>query len=222
MTRRAHLAPARTSVALALAALARCRSQRAALRPFFTLGIPASGDMPQHLILVAGMLGAAVAARENRLLSLSTLPLSCAAGRWRPTRSGGCPRHGGGAAVRGGAQFVTAEEARSKLVTRPAAVVGAADTADRVSALIALRLTGTRARAGEFAPLALAVALLCRVLAASGRSPRSDGLGRLCRHTRCAILGAPVFVALGGAALLLFWGEDCRLLPLRWITIAWW
>ena len=44
----------------------------AALRPLHT-GIPASGAFLQHLTLVVGMLGAAVAARENRLLALSTL-----------------------------------------------------------------------------------------------------------------------------------------------------
>src|SRR5262245_51189228 len=47
-----------------------------ALRKFFHSGIPASAPMVQHLVLIVGMLGGAIAARENRLLALS------AATRW--------------------------------------------------------------------------------------------------------------------------------------------
>ena len=43
------------------------------LRKFFQTGIASSAPIVQHLVLVVGTLGAALAARENRLLSLSTL-----------------------------------------------------------------------------------------------------------------------------------------------------
>jgi len=42
------------------------------LRRFFHTGIASSSPIVQHLVLVVGMLGGALAARENRLLSLST------------------------------------------------------------------------------------------------------------------------------------------------------
>ena len=41
------------------------------LRKFFETGLPASATIVQHLVLAVGMLGGAIAARENRLLSLS-------------------------------------------------------------------------------------------------------------------------------------------------------
>jgi TRAP-type C4-dicarboxylate transport system permease small subunit len=41
------------------------------LRKFFQTGLPASATIVQHLVLAVGMLGGALAARENRLLSLS-------------------------------------------------------------------------------------------------------------------------------------------------------
>src|SRR2546426_6904114 len=43
------------------------------LRALFRVGISGAASFTQHFALVAGMLGAAVAAREQRLLSLSTL-----------------------------------------------------------------------------------------------------------------------------------------------------
>ena len=42
-----------------------------ALRFFFRGGIPSSVSVVQHLVLVVGMLGGALAARENRLLSFA-------------------------------------------------------------------------------------------------------------------------------------------------------
>ena len=62
-------------VALALAALALLPVAEILLRAIFRVGIPGAATLTQHLVLVAGMLGAAIAARENRLLSLSSLPL---------------------------------------------------------------------------------------------------------------------------------------------------
>ena len=44
----------------------------AILRPTFHVGISASSALVQHLTLIIGMLGGAIAARENRLLSLAT------------------------------------------------------------------------------------------------------------------------------------------------------
>src|SRR5688500_4552388 len=52
------------------------------LRRSFGLGIPASGPIVQHLVLWVGFLGAAIAAREGKLLALASgtfIP----EGRWR-------------------------------------------------------------------------------------------------------------------------------------------
>ena len=53
------------------------------LRRMFHMGIPASTTIVQHMVLVVGMLGGAIAAREGRLLSLSTLGETALRGRWK-------------------------------------------------------------------------------------------------------------------------------------------
>src|SRR3954467_11378956 len=52
------------------------------LRKFFHSGIPAESAFLQHLTLVIGMIGCAVAAREGKLLSFSTLT-AVMPPRWR-------------------------------------------------------------------------------------------------------------------------------------------
>ena len=57
-------------VVLALAVMTLLPVLEVLLRPFRT-GVPASSSIVQHLVLAVGMLGGALAARENRLLALS-------------------------------------------------------------------------------------------------------------------------------------------------------
>src|SRR5574342_68492 len=59
-------------VSLALGAMAVLPLAEIALRSTAGWGVPASSSIVQHLVLVVAMLGAAVAAREGRLLTLST------------------------------------------------------------------------------------------------------------------------------------------------------
>lgn len=72
-------------VSLALLAMVVIPLAESVLRRLFHTGIPASTSIVQHMVLVVGMLGGAIAGREGRLLSLSTLgetslkgPLKCA------------------------------------------------------------------------------------------------------------------------------------------------
>src|SRR2546423_13016753 len=60
-------------LAAALALMALLPIVEILLRAFFHLGISGAASLTQHCALVAGMLGAAVAAREQRLLSLSSV-----------------------------------------------------------------------------------------------------------------------------------------------------
>ena len=68
--------------AIALVAMVALPLGEALARFFFGVGIPGSGPFVQHLTLWIAFLGAALAAREGKLLALATgefLP----AGRWR-------------------------------------------------------------------------------------------------------------------------------------------
>jgi len=58
-------------VVFALAVMALLPVTEIFLRTFFHGGVTASATMVQHLVLAVGMLGGAIAARENRLLALS-------------------------------------------------------------------------------------------------------------------------------------------------------
>src|SRR3954468_14363578 len=57
---------------LALAAMVVLPLAEIVFRRFFGVGIPGSGPFVQHLTLWIGFLGAAIAAREGKLLSLAT------------------------------------------------------------------------------------------------------------------------------------------------------
>ena len=59
-------------VCLALAIVVVLPLAEIALRAIFKIGISGSNAIVQHMTLIIGMLGGAVAARENRLLGLST------------------------------------------------------------------------------------------------------------------------------------------------------
>jgi len=68
-------------VSLALFAMLLIPLAESFLRRTFHVGIPASTTIVQHMVLVVGMLGGAIAAREGRLLSLSTLGETALRGR---------------------------------------------------------------------------------------------------------------------------------------------
>jgi len=61
-------------VILVLAAMVLLPLVEAFLRKFFQTGIPGAPAIEQHFTLIIGMLGGAIAAREDRLLSMSALP----------------------------------------------------------------------------------------------------------------------------------------------------
>ena len=69
-------------VSLALAAMVLLPLLEIALRPTLGIGISGSTSLVQHLTLIVGMLGGAIAAREGRLLALATGTL-LPEGRWR-------------------------------------------------------------------------------------------------------------------------------------------
>src|SRR5262245_22212938 len=69
-------------VSLALAAMVLIPLVEVLLRKTFHVGISGATSIVQHLTLAVGMLGGAIAARDGRLLSLSTLTEKLK-GRWR-------------------------------------------------------------------------------------------------------------------------------------------
>lgn len=189
------------------------------LRVSLHSGLAASASLVQHLTLVMGMIGAAIAARENRLLALSSIQLviSDRAGRFARIASGSVATLVAMLLAVAATQFVLAERAGENALAYgiPIWVVQAAIPAG--FALMALRISNHAAdhRVARLLVFFVALAgLLAMVFAIPPTRPCV--VATLCLLVAATILGAPIFVMLGGAALILFWGAG---LPIASIPI---
>jgi len=197
-------------LAAALAAMALLPLGEILLRALFEVGISGAASLTQHFALIAGMLGAVVAAREGRLLSLSTLDLLL---------------HGSSALLArlfartvavivaallclASLEFVLAERAAANVIAYGIPVWLGQAALPAGFALITMRLACTAAETwpARIAVLALAAAA---ALAAANRLPLHGvtAIAAMSVVLAAAILGSPVFTTLGGMALLLFWSE---------------
>lgn len=179
-----------------------------ALRKFFQGGVPASGTMVQHLVLAVGMLGGAIAARENRLLALSASSQWLKGGLFTASR---IIAFGFAAAVSAmlcdaSWDFVVSQRSLGKEFAYglPLWIVQLLIVAG--FALIAVRLVWTAAPQWRWRGTTLALAVV--LIAVALRGPwdpehlRWPGMAVL---FVAVALGAPVFTALGGAAMILLW-----------------
>jgi C4-dicarboxylate transporter DctM subunit len=168
-------------------------------------GIENAANLVQHATLVAGMTGAAVAAREGRLLTFgAALPVQGRAGRWGRL-AGGCVA----ALLAASAwDFVEAERASGSVLVRGLPLWTVQSVLPAGFALIAWRIIvhaapGRAARAGAFVAV-LAVAWL----AYTGRvDVGAHAPAVACAVLVAAALGAPAFVAIGGCAMALLLSE---------------
>ncbi len=197
-------------IALALAAMVLIPLAESALRALFSVGISGSTSIVQHLTLVVGMLGGAIAARDDRLLSLSTAQ-AFLHGRLRTFAR--IFAYSVGAAVStflcaAGVQFVASEREAGNLLVSGLPIWWVQTLLPLGFAAIALRLVWHSAASwrGRGVALLLAVAILL-VGVYPPAPPSSLVFAALLALLAATALGAPVFVALGGAALILFWGE---------------
>jgi tripartite ATP-independent transporter DctM subunit len=178
------------------------------LRKLTGKGIAGSSAFVQHFTLLVGVLGGALAAREGRLLTLSSLPNLLKA----PWKSAAIIFSRGVAAALSiilcvaGWQFVQAEPAGKILA------YGIPYRAFQIFlplgfATVALRLCWTAS--DRWAGRALALALAAVLVFIGVQSPIDSA--RLIWPALIAlgvatVLGAPIFTILGGAAIILFWG----------------
>lgn len=180
----------------------------ATLRRLVHAGIPGSPALVQHLTLIATMLGAAVAARDGKLLRLFELA-ALAPPPVRIVCRVIC--HFGAACVAlvlgiAGAELVRSEYAAGGILALGIPIWVLQCVIPAGFALIGLRLCA-QAAASRGARLAMVIALaslvsaglLWRPDAQTGFIPLAVALGAM------ALAGAPIFAILGGAALLLCW-----------------
>lgn len=200
-----------TLLALALIGIVLIPLVESALRPVLHVGISGSSSIVQHLTLVVGMLGGAVAARENRMLSLSTAE-AFLKGRVRAAFL--LFSHGFAAAIAAflcaaSVQFVESERSTGAVLAYGLPLWILQAVLPIGFGLVTVRMLFNAAqtwegRGGAFA-LAVAIVLIGLYSPIDPSQMVWPGLIVLAIAT---VFGAPVFVTLGGAALILFWGDD--------------
>ena len=209
--RSAYRAVENAGVTTALLAMMLLPVAEAILRATTRVGIPGATVIVQHLTLIVGMLGGAIAARDGRLLALSALT-AVLHGRVKTVVT--IFSQSFAAAVSAFLCVASLQFVRSEI---PAAeVIAYGIKTWYVQSLlpigfgvitVRLWLHATETWRGRL----MALALIAAFIAAALWSPlppaeiKWPALGVLVLAT---VLGAPVFTTLGGAALILFWAED--------------
>ncbi len=179
-------------------------------RTFFQRGLPGSGPFVQHLTLWVAFLGAAIAAREGKLLALATGEF-LGEGRGARAAKGFAAAVGAGVAallVRASWELVEVDRAAGSEVALGVPVWVAQLVLPIAFAAIALRLVWRAAPSWGGRTLAAIGPATGWLLGQfpdwlSGQ-PASPGLLLVVLAT---VLGGPLFAALGGAALLLFMAD---------------
>lgn len=207
-------------VVLVLAAMTILPALEVALRTFFRSGVPAGATVVQHLVLAVGMLGGAIAARENRLLALS-VATHWFKGGWLTFAR--VFSYGFAAAITAlltAASWKFVEEQRSlgkifafgiqTWVVELLIVIG--------FALVTVRMVWHASDKWRWRAVTLIFALAIIAVAAWSPVPpeKLRWPGMILLFVAVA-LGAPVFTALGGTALIMLWtaGEPVSPIPLK-------
>ena len=195
------------------------------LRSCFNTGISGSSAIVQHLTLVVGMLGGAIAARQGRLLALSPVQELL---KGRPKIAARIFSSAFAAAV---AFFLCVASIRYVNDVRPLGKILVYGIPVWVIQLImpvgfglvTARLIWRSSKIWWGRLLTLAVSGVMAALAIWGPgSPEHLWLPALVLLGFATLFGAPVFTALGGAAMLLFWGHDSPItsVPLKHYSLT--
>jgi len=198
-------------IVAALAAMMALPVVEIILRHLFKTGISGSSAIVQHLTLIVGMLGGALAARDGRLLALSPAQ-TLLKGRWKSAAQ--VFSSGAAAAVTfflcvASAKYVMAVKPLGKVLVYGIPVWIIQLILPLGFGMIALRLVWRASEQWRGRLIALVLAGIAAALATwAPAEPARLMVPALVALAAATLLGAPVFTALGGAALLLFWGHD--------------
>jgi len=188
------------------------------LRGLFHAQIAGQASIVQHLTLVAGMIGGAIAARDGHLLSLASADLL--RGRWR---SVGRTIGSAVAAVVSGllclasVRFVQSERAAAGVVANGVPLWIVQLVLPVGFALIALRILWRSSDAWRWRGVAALLAvLLALVVLRPPVAPSQLTVPAFVVLLLAMALGAPIFAVLGGAGLILFWRDGS---PIASLTV---
>ncbi|MBI3875305.1 MAG: TRAP transporter large permease subunit [Verrucomicrobia bacterium] len=196
--------------AAALAAMVVMLLVEIVLRKGFHTGIGGSSAIVQHLVLVVGLMGGAIAAREGRLLSLSTVPMMLK-GRWKTAAAVFSSAIAAAVSLflcTAGIELVKAEREGGNIIAYNVPVWVAQSIIPIAFALVTWRLVRSSSETwktrGITALLTAAFVLLAWKPPIAAEKLMIPALVLLGIAT---VLGSPVFTTLGGAAAILFWGH---------------
>ena len=197
-------------VTLALGALVILPLLEIVLRRLFHSGISGATAIQQHLTLVISLLGGMLAARDRRLLSLSTLS-QFLKGRWQVFARVYSSAVAAAISVFlcvAAAQLAASEREGGSMMAYQIPIWTVQLIMPVGFAVIALRLLWNAS--GRWGGR-LAALLLAGGIAGIGLhpfvAPERLVMPGLIGLLAAVILGAPIFALLGGAALILFWGD---------------
>ena len=181
------------------------------LRKIFHTGISGASVILRHLVLITGMLGGVVAARKGRLLSLSTLS-DFLPGRWSLIARG----VSGVFAVSisallclGSIIYIQFSREAGKIIAYgiPVWIVQLVLPIGFAAIALSLLRRSAISRRGR-GVVFLGVAVFVVIGIFPPLSPSDLLFPAILILVISAILGAPIFTLLGGAALILFWADD--------------
>jgi tripartite ATP-independent transporter DctM subunit len=208
-------------ISLVLATMVLLPLAEAMCRRLIHFSIPGSITIVQHMVLVVGMLGGAIAAREQRLLALSNLSEALLRS-WAKITSRVLTNSFSvvvcGFLCLASYYFVANERDSARVLAYGVPLWTVQCVLPLGFAAIGLRIV---LRTSERWPLRLATVALALLSAlviwmkpTSGHHYLAFGMSLL---FVASVLGVPALVTLAGAALLLFWGDGQ---PIESITIA--
>jgi C4-dicarboxylate transporter, DctM subunit len=197
-----------TIVTLALAALVVLPLAESVLRKTLHLGLSGSTALVQHFTLILGMIGGVIAARENRLMPLSTLT-TLLKGRMKAAAlifSGTCSATVVALLSWASWQFVLSERPSGDILAYGIPVWVVQLVMPIGFALLTFYLVWNSA--GSWVGRLTCAAIAGAIMVFCARSPlpvEKLMVPAFIVLLAATVLGAPVFVTVGGAALLLFW-----------------
>jgi C4-dicarboxylate transporter, DctM subunit len=197
----------------ALAAIALVPAGEILLRRFFHTGIEGATSLTQHLTLVISLVGALVASRENRLLSLASSEL------FGDGKLGHILRLFSRAVAalvclilaHGGYEFVLSERESGQILAYGVPLWWLQALLPVGFLLIAARLWLSSGPNWSWRAGSTVLTLLMGGGLSMVEDPSPWKLPGLIALVACAALGVPIFAVLGGAALLLFWVDETPL-----------
>jgi C4-dicarboxylate transporter DctM subunit len=207
--RRALIYVENTLITFALASMVLLPLSEILLRKFFSTGITGAQGFLQHLSLVVGMLGGCIAARDRRLIAISTLEIYLK-GYWldaiRIVASGFAAAMA--AALASGAWEAVQSEDPDKVLGYGIPVQWVQYVIPVGFAVIGLRVLwhGSTKWWARGAALALAIAIV-----ALGHYTQDTSVylwPALVLLLVAVIAGTPLFAILGGATVILLWARD--------------